>query len=239
MKLASTKLESARWNEVFSACDNAFRHADRAGDQRALLAADCAAEAAARVGKPALALPHLRRVFEAYEDRLRHFGSRQRLANNYGVLLIEAGKREQGIAQLEWALETYTGIPYSSTSQAAFTARVAIVRNLARAYYPTASEPIVREWVQEQGSLLAEHVERNAKAPHLLMGAASALDSLSTIGRRQANTSTPAWDRAAAELEPREAEIAASRPELAQACENIALRTTILRACLRELAPPG
>ncbi len=239
MKLASTKWELHRWSEIFAACDTAFRHADRAGDRRAALAVDCAAEAAARMGMPELALPHYQRLFAAYEDSMRTRSGGQRLANNYGVLLIGRGRRDEGVARLEWALDTYAGIPWSSTGGRAFTTRATIVKNLARAYYETASRPAIRAWVQENGSMLKEHLERNRGAAHLAMGGASALDALSAIGRRQANTETPAWDAMAREREPLEAEVAATHPELSEACEDIPLRTTVMRACMRELEPPG
>jgi hypothetical protein len=93
--------------------------------------------------------------------------------------------------------------------------------------------------VQEQGTMLAEHMARNAGSAHLAMGAASALDALSTIGRRQANPDTPAWDRAVSEREPLEDAFASRHVHQGRACEDIALRTTLLRACMRELAPAG
>ena len=115
MKLASTKWEGHRWGEVFAACDTAFRYADRTGSRRAIVAADCAAEAASRMGKPELGLPHYQRIVEVRGESLRTHSGGQRVANNLGVLLIERGRRDEGVARLEWALETYTGIPYAST----------------------------------------------------------------------------------------------------------------------------
>jgi hypothetical protein len=239
MKLASTKWETRRWSEVFAACDTAFRHADRTASRRAIVAADCAAEAAARMGRPELGLPHYQRIVEVHGESLRTHSGGQRVANNLGVLLIERGRRDEGIARLEWALETYTGIPYASTFGRAFTTRATIVKNLARAYYATASRPEIRAWVQEQGTMLQEHMARNAGSAHLAMGGSSALDALSAIGRRQANVDTPAWDAQARAAEPVEASVAATQPHLAQACEDIPLRTTVMQVCMRELAPPG
>jgi hypothetical protein len=238
MKLASTKLELNRWSEVFAACDAAFRHADRAGERRAILAGDCAAEAAARMGKPELGLPHYRRIVEVHGESLRTHGGGQRVANNLGVLLVERGRRDEGIARLEWALETYAGIPYSSTFGRTFTTRATIVKNLARAYYGTASRPEVRAWVHEQGTMLRDHMQLNAGSAHLAMGGSAALDALATIGRRQADMDTPSWEAQARANEPLEADIAARQPQLLQACEDIPLRTTLMQVCMRELAPP-
>ena len=239
MKLASTKWEGHRWGEVFAACDTAFRYADRTGSRRAIVAADCAAEAASRMGKPELGLPHYQRIVEVHGESLRTHSGGQRVANNLGVLLIGRGRRDEGVTHLEWALETYTGIPYSSTFGRAFTTRATIVRNLARAYYGTASRPEVRAWVQEQGTMLHEHMARNAGSAHLAMGGSAALDALAAIGRRQANVDTPAWEAQARASEPLEADIAAAQPHLMRACEDIPLRTTVMQACMRELAPPG
>ncbi len=238
MKLASTKWELNRWAEVFAACDTAFRYADRAGGTGAITAVDCAAEAAARMGKPELALPHYERLFEAYPERLRTASSRHRLANNYGVLLIERGRRAEGIARLEWAMQAYAGTTYSITGYGSFPARAMIVKNLARAYYATASDPAIRAWVREQGTMLSEHMEGGTRGTHLSMGASSALQALVEIGRRQANTDTPAWEAKVREWEPVEEEIAATHPNLARVCESIALRTTMLETCMREVAPP-
>ncbi len=237
MKLASTKWELHRWSEVFAACDAAFRYADRGGERRAILAGDCAAEAAARMGKPELGLPHYQRIVEVHGESLRTHSGGQRVANNLGVLLIERGRRDEGIARLEWAAETYTGIPYASTFGRTFTTRATIVKNLARAYYETASRPEVRAWVHEQGTMLRDHLELNAGSAHLAMGGSSALDALATIGRRQADMDTPAWEAQARAREPLEADIAATQPHLMQACEDIPLRTTVMQACMRELAP--
>jgi len=239
MKLASTKWELHRWGEVFAACDTAFRYADRSGSRRAIVAADCAAEAAARMGKPELGLPHYQRIVEVHGESLRTHSGGQRIANNLGVLLIERGRRDEGVARLEWALETYSGIPYASTFGRSFTTRATLVKNLARAYYETASRPAVRAWVHEQGTMLRDHMALNARSAHLAMGGSAALDALAAIGRRQADMDTPAWEAQARAHEPLEADIEARQPNLAQACEDIPLRTTVMQACMRELAPPG
>jgi tetratricopeptide (TPR) repeat protein len=239
MKLASTRWERGRWSEVFAACDKAFAYADRAGESGVLLAADCVAEAALRMGKPELAIPHYERVFAAHEERLRTAGNRVRLANNYGVLLIERGRREEGIESLEWALQAWAGTTWSSSGRWSFPARAMVVRNLARAYYGKASDPAVRAWVHEQGTSLHEYMTRNAAAPHLSMGGTAALEALATIGKRQANTDTPAWDAMVAGREPVEAGIVATHPRLGVVCEAIPLRTTMLDTCMRELAPAG
>jgi tetratricopeptide (TPR) repeat protein len=238
MKLASSKWELNRWSEVFAACDAAFRYADRAGGDGAITAVDCAAESALRMGKPELALPHYARLFEAWPERLRTASGRQRLANNYGVLLIERGRRAEGIARLEWAMEAYAGTSYGITGYGSFPARTMIVKNLARAYYDTAGDPAIRAWVREQGEMLRSHMEGGTRGAHLGMGASSALHALVVIGRRQANTDTPAWEEKVREWEPVEAEIAARHPNLAQVCESIPLRTTMMETCMRELAPP-
>lgn len=238
MAEASRQFQLNRWQEAFAACDAAFRHADRAGAAGVVTATDCAAVAAARLGRPALALPHHERLFAAHAERLRNASGRHRLANNFGVLLVEAGRRQEGIERLEWALEAYAGTPYHIAAYGAFPARATVVKNLARAYYETASDPAVRAWVPEQASWLQEHMTRNRNGVNLSMGAASALDALAAIGRRQANTDTPAWEALVREWEPLEEEIATAHPALAAACESVEIRGTVIAACMRELPQP-
>ncbi len=136
------------------------------------------------------------------------------------------------------ALEVYAGTPYHIGSQHSFPARAMIVKNLARAWYDTASDPEARAWVREQGADFLEQMQGNERSVHLRMGAASAMDALVLIGRRQANTDTPAWEAVAREWEPLEAEIDARSPHLARGCENLPLREILLEVCMRELAPP-
>jgi hypothetical protein len=238
MAEASRQFQLNRWQEAFTACDIAFKHADRAGTTGVITATDCAAVAAARLGRPGLALPHHERLFAAHAERLRNASGRHRLANNFGVLLIEAGRRQEGIARLEWAMEAYAGTPYHIAAYGAFPARAMVVKNLARAWYETASDPAVRAWVQEQGTWLQEHMDRNRNGVNLSMGASSALDAVATIGRRQANTDTPAWEARVREWEPLEEGIAATNPGLAAACESVEIRGTVIAACMRELPPP-
>ncbi|MBL0143478.1 MAG: hypothetical protein IPP91_15530 [Betaproteobacteria bacterium] len=239
MILAAKQLALNRWSDVFAACDLAFKYADRDGDTKVIPAAECVGESAARMGKPGLALPHLQRLFQAYPGMLRASSGRHRLANNDGVLLIEQGRREQGIAVLRDALEVYAGSPYYLGASRSFPARAMLVKNLARAWYETASDPEARAWVREQGAAFLEHMERNERGVHLSMGASSAMRALVEIGRRQALPETPAWEAMANAWEPLEAEIDAQNPQIARGCETLPLRELLLEVCMRELSPPA
>ena len=239
MRQAATLWALNRWSEVFAVCDRAFRYADRDGDTKAISATECVGESAARMGKPELALPHHERLFDAYAQKLRTASGRHRLANNYGVLLIRQGRREQGIAVLREALEVYAGTPYHIGSWSSFPARAMIVKNLARAWYESASDPDARAWVREQGAAFLEHMQTRDKSVHLSMGASAAMDALVRIGRRQALAETPAWEAKAREWEPLEAGIDARSPQLARGCENLPLHEVLLEVCMRELAPPA
>lgn len=227
-----------RWQPVFAACEAAFRNADQERNAgRAIWAMECLAESASRLGKPALALPHYERLFAAYAANLRTASGRHRLANNHGVLLIEGGQREKGIARLREAMGAHADSPYHIDSGFSAPARALMVRNLARALYGSASDPAVREWVDEQGEYYRATMERNRQAVHLGMGSAAALDALSTIGRRQANVKTPAWDAMVREWEPLEEEIARDAPQKVRACENLPLRDVMMEVCMLELKP--
>lgn len=227
-----------RFSEVFAACEMAFRYADREGDSKAIGAAECVSESAARMGKPELALPHIERLFEAHAERLMVASNRHRLANNRGVLLIRKGHRDQGIAVLREALEVYAGTPYHIGSWHSFPARAMIVKNLARAWYESASDPEARTWVREQGADFLRQMEGQEGSVHLRMGASSAMYSLALIGRRQALSETPAWEAVARAWEPLEAGIDSRSPYLARGCGDVALREILFQACMLELEGP-
>ncbi len=239
MTLASKAWELNRWTEVFAACEKAFALAEKERGAGVVRATECATEAAARAGRPAIALPLLERLAETHAERLRTASGRLRLANNHGVLLIEQGRRAEGVARLEWALRDFEGASYATSGASTFKLRAALVANLARAYYATASDPAVRAWVEEQASFLHDHMDPKVRGAQFAMGAAAALDALVAIGKRQANTNTPAWEARIRDWEPLEEEIAAKAPHLARPCEDVPLRTTVMEACLRELAPPA
>lgn len=238
MDQAAKAWRQNRFGEVFAACEMAFRYADRDGDSKAIGAAECVTESAARMGKPELALPHLERLFEAHAERLMVASNRHRLANNRGVLLIRKGHRDQGIAVLREALEVYAGTPYHIGSRHSFPARAMIVKNLARAWYESASDPEARAWAREQGADFLRQMEGQENSVHLRMGASSAMYSLALIGRRQALTETPAWEAVARRWEPLEAGIDARSPYLARGCTDVALREILFQACMLELEGP-
>ena len=239
MVQASRLWEINRWSEAFAACDAAFRLADRDGDAKAVRAVECAAEAAVRSGRPALAMAHYDRLVAAHAGALRTANGRQRLANNHGVLLIEQGRKAEGIERLTWALREFEGADYVTSGHGSFAIRAAIVKNLARAYYDTAGDPDVRAWVRDQGALLLDYMDPKVRGAQFAMGASAALHALVIIGRRQANTDTPAWEARIREWEPLEDEIAARHPDMARACELVPLRTTMMETCLREVRPAG
>ncbi len=113
-----------------------------------------------------------------------------------------------------------------------------IVKNLARAWYETASDPEARAWVREQGADFLAQMEGQERSVHLRMGASSAMYSLVLIGRRQALPETPAWEAVARAWEPLEAEIDARSPQFARGCDNVPLREILLEVCMRELEGP-
>lgn len=239
MTLASKAWELNRWSEVFAACEKAFALAEKERGAGMVRATECATEAAARAGRPAIALPLLERLANTHPERLRTANGRQRLANNHGVLLIEQGRKAEGIERLTWALREFEGADYVTSGHGSFAIRAAIVKNLARAYYDTAGDPDVRAWVRDQGALLLDYMDPKVRGAQFAMGASAALHALVIIGRRQANTDTPAWEARIREWEPLEDEIAARHPDMARACELVPLRTTMMETCLREVRPAG
>lgn len=225
----------SRWNAVFALCEHAFRYGERDGQGRAVLALDCLAESSARQGKPERALPYFDKFFKEDRKQLQQVDALFRLANNHGVLLIESGKREAGIARLQEAFEAIADEPYSPSRRNFASPRAMIVKNLARAWYDRASEPNVKAWVEEQGEWYRDYMERSQHTGQIAVGSSAALEALVVIGRRQANLNTPAWEAQIREWEPLEERIVAQMPNNARTCEGNAIS---LEVCLRELKSP-
>jgi hypothetical protein len=225
----------SRYGEVFARCEHAFRHGEKEGQGRAVIALDCLAESAARQAKPERALPYFDKFFRDDRKQLEQAGASYRLANNHGVLLVESGKREQGIARLREAFDAVADEPPNVFRSNSASPRAMVVKNLARAYYGMASEPAVRAWVQEQGEWYRQYMQASAPVGQVKVGPASALEALVIIGRRQANLNTPAWEEQIREWEPLEESIVAHTPSSARTCEKV---PPGLEACLRELKAP-
>ncbi len=236
---AGTAMFQQRWVEAFKLCDGAFQAADKAGNSAAAIAAaECAAHAAAESGKPADALPHYARLFAAHDATLPVL-ARMRLVANHGVTLIEAGKREAGIAQLRQALDKDLPSSAEGGRWSPDTARAILVKNLARAYYDRASEPAVRAWVQEQADWFMEFSERHARASGGGIGFAAAFEAVSAVGRRQANTATPEWDAVIRQWEANEQAVIGHSYDKGKVCESIAYSEYSIYFCLRELKAPA
>lgn len=235
---AGTAMFQQRWADAFKLCDGAFQGADKAGNSvAAIAAAECAAHAAAETGKPADALPHYTKLFAAHASTLPP-EARMRLAANHGVTLVGAGKREQGIAQLREALDTWWEPASASGKWSPNTARAILVKNLARAYYDRASEPAVRAWVQEQADWYLDYKDRHRDSLGDGMGFAASFEALSAIGKRQANTGTPEWDAVIREWEAQEQSAIAHSYNKGQACDAIGYGEYSIHLCLRELKAP-
>jgi hypothetical protein len=118
------------------------------------------------------------------------------------------------------------------------TARAIVVKNLARTYYESASDPEVRAWVEQQAAWYLEYMEQHAGNAGSGVGSAAALDALSLVGKRQANTSTPAWDAAAREWEALEERVTSYEPLKAKICDRQPLGDIQMDLCMHELKPP-
>ena len=225
----------SKWSEVFNVCEKAFPLGEKEGQGRGVMALDCLAEAAARQGKPEKALPHYEKFFNDGAAQLQQVDATYRIANNHGVLLVEAGKREAGIARLRQALEAVTDDDVPPGGRNFGMPRALIVKNLARAYYDRASEPQVRAWVVEQGEWFRDYIESRKRGGPYAVGAGGALEALVAIGRRQANLDTPAWEALLREWEPVEERLYTQNPTLLRTCETNAIN---LEVCLLEVKSP-
>ncbi|MBL0143479.1 MAG: hypothetical protein IPP91_15535 [Betaproteobacteria bacterium] len=227
------------WDAAFAACDKAFRRSDGTKNvEGSLMFAECAIEASTQAGKPELSLPLQERLLASYTSGLSRLAA-VRLANNHGVALLQSGKREKGLARLRGVLDDLADPNRPGEGWSADTARAIVVRNLAYAYYETASEPAVRAWVEEQAAWYLDYFERHPGNAGSGIGSAAALDAISLVGKRQANTGTPAWDAAVREREALEERVTSHDPQTATVCERRPLGDIRMDLCMHELTPPA
>lgn len=170
-------------DKVVTDCTQALEIADKVGNGgRALAALDCIAEMSRKTGRPELALPHYAKVLGPYEKDLRHAYGRFRIRNNYAAALFAAGKKAEAISSLFETIDTWGGTTYSVGAPDAFTVRMLLVRNLAKA---ARSDPKgkVAEWLVtlEADSILEHFARSSPNGVHLAMNGADALTAIADL----------------------------------------------------------
>lgn len=219
---------------TWTLCENAFTIASKARKlDPSLTALDCLGEVAAKQGDARKALPFYAKFLADHGKALDTHAARFRVRNNHAVLLFESGKTDEGVAQLREVLAD------AESGTINYPVFLTLVRNLALAWYGSASGPDAKAWVNETGTWLEEKLGTDPAhriATH--RGSTKALDALIAIGERQANEATPRWRRIVEVTRSREEDLEKHDPTWRRLCETTKLGEIGFVACIRELSPP-
>lgn len=232
---ATPAFKAQQFDAAFERCRKAYDYAvaDKKGPQ-ALAALECMAESSTRQGKPELAFPFYQAVLRDYDASVREASAGLRLRNNYGVALVQAGEKAQGVKVLEEALDAYEGTPQHSREN--YRARMLLVTNLARAVRVFADS---ETGIRVSTDILAEILNylenarfRNQEASTL--GTGDALAAIAELVRIRGDV------RLAAELAGQAKEQLAIEASLSDEirrppCDYVALRSLTFRPCWVQL----
>jgi len=229
---AAAHFKEGRYAQAFESCSKAFDDARANKDgTRAVAALECLAESSAREGKPEKAFPAFEVVLREFDDDLRRSGAGLRLRNNYGVALVEAGRKQEGVDLLEASLDAYEGTPYRSKDNKRI--RMLLVSNLARAVrvFPDSDASI-----RVSTTVLAEivnHLENERFRNNLpfTLGTADAMYAIAELIRLRGDPKHAEELKGQAK-EQRDIEDALLEGKMRRPqCEPITVRTLVLRAC--------
>ncbi len=236
MDQAPAPWKAQQFDKAFDACARAFDHAHGEGSgPRAVGALECMAEAATRAGGPEKAFGAFDTVLRSYDNDLRESGAGLRLRNNYGVHLVDAGRKQEGVDLLEASLDAYADTP--QRSQDNFRVRMQLVSNLARAVrvFPDSdasirvSTDIVREIINHLEN------ERFRKNLPLTLGTADAMAAIAELIRLRGDP------RSAEELLAQSREQLAIEDEITAGqqrripCVPVSIRSLVFRSCYATL----
>lgn len=221
------------WARTWSLCENAFTIAAKTKALApSLLALDCLGETAVKQEQPGKALPFYAKFLADHRGAMATHTARFRIRNNHAVLLHGSGKADEAVAELREVVAAAESGPIN------YPVFLALVRNLAIAWYGSASSPEAKAWVRETGTWLQERLGPDAASRiggH--RGATRALEALIAIGERQALEETPPWRRLVEETRGLEEDLDRQDPIWRRLCETIKLGEIGLVACMRELSP--
>jgi tetratricopeptide (TPR) repeat protein len=129
---ATAEYNAKQYAKMLESCDRALQIArsDNNGP-RVINAYECLAEAAARVNQPERTFEPFRKILSLHDKDLRESGAALRLRNNFGVALVNAGEKREGVDMLESTIDAYEGTPQHSSGY--YRIRMLLVENLARA----------------------------------------------------------------------------------------------------------
>jgi hypothetical protein len=175
------------WARTWTLCENAFTIASKTKALApSLNALDCLGETAVKQDQPGKALPFYAKFLADHRGAMATHTARFRIRNNHAVLLHGSGKADEAVAELREVVAAAESGPIN------YPVYLALVRNLALAWYGSASSPEAKAWVRETGTWLQERLEPDAATRiggH--RGATRALEALIAIGERQALEERP------------------------------------------------
>lgn len=238
MKAAARHAAANEFGNVVRACEQGLAIVDKAGNgQRAVAALDCIAEYSHRIGKGDIALPHYERVFATYDSTVRNSASRFRLRNNYAVTLAKAGRPGDAVRVLAETIDAWDGTPYSVGTPDAFTTRMLLVRNLARA---ARGDPRgeTAEWLAttEAESILASFAATSPNGVHLAMNGADALAAIADLVSARGDPDRAAKLREAAAARRAEEEpLVTEAPAIRRDCMEGGTPTLAFRGCFLKM----
>ena len=219
---------------AWALCENAFAIASKASKlDPALTSLDCLGEVAVKQGEATKSLPFAAKFIADHGRALETHTARFRVRNNHAVLLFESGKPDEAVARFREVVAD------AESGTINFPVFLTLVRNLALAWYGSASSPEAKAWVSETGAWLEERLGPDPAfriAAH--RGSTKALEALIAIGERQAHEATPRWRRIVEVTRGKEEDLEKHDPTWRRLCETNKLGEIGFVACIRELSAP-
>jgi len=229
---ATLEFKADRPAKAYEACDNAWKEAVKEKDSKQAIAAyECLYEAAVRLGQIERTFPAIRKILAEYDGTMNDLGSGIRHRNNFGVALVRAGEKQEGVAQLEAALDAYEGSAYHTSNN--FRQRTLLIENLARGARVFADEaPAIKV-----SSVMLEEIQvyvegqRYRNDVSTTLGAGDALAAIADLVRLRGDP------KAADELlaQAREQQSLETNYLSGQSrgipCDHIIIRSLVIRGC--------
>ena len=236
LKDAPAAWQKQDFARAFDLCDHAFALAHQAANgPKAVLALECMAEAATQMGKPEMAFPAYETAMRAYDADMVTLGNALRLRNNFAVALVNAGRKHEGTAGFESALDAYEGTPAHSSAN--YRIRMLLVTNLARAarvFTDTDSGVRVSSEILRE---ILNHLENERFRQNLpaTLGTADALTAIAELVRLRGDpryaTELVAMAKEQRAIEDELLAGAQRRPQ----CEPVVVRALSFHSCYAQL----
>lgn len=231
---ATAEFKADRPAKAFEACDNAWKDAVKEKNApQAILAYECIYEAAVRLGQTEKTFPYFRTILStgAYDSAMLESGSGLRHRNNFGVALVRAGEKQEGVAQLDTALDAYAGSAFHSSNN--FRQRMVLTENLARATRVFTEEAAAIKVSSVMLEEILVHLEgqRYRNDVSTTLGAGDALAAIADLVRLRGDPkAADELAKQALEQQSMETHFLDRQPRTIP-CDQVIIRSLVLRAC--------